>query len=134
MSADFMKSQNFEFMREGTSELADLGGFAESYLHSDPASAVAKMRLFAEQIVERIYQTHQLPKPYLAKFIDLLNNAPFTSMVPLVILDKIHLLRKIGNKGVHGEHIASKDAVSSLDECFDLALPFTHKIELNIGS
>ncbi|PNU18527.1 restriction endonuclease subunit R [Geothermobacter hydrogeniphilus] len=116
-----MTSQNFEFLREGYSELADLGGFAETYLHSDPASAVAKMRLFAEQLVARIYQIHRLPRPYQANFLDLLNNGAFTSMVPQVILDKIHLLRKIGNKGVHGDPVSVSEAVSNLDECFDLA-------------
>ncbi len=50
-----MTSQNFEFLRDGYPELADLGGFAEKYLHEDPASAVANLRLFAEQLVERIY-------------------------------------------------------------------------------
>ncbi len=30
-------------------------------------------------------------------------------MVPHVILDKIHLLRKIGNRGVHGEVVPAKD-------------------------
>lgn len=116
-----MTSQNFEFLRDGYPELADLGGFAEKYLHDDPASAVAKLRLFAEQLIERIYQTHQLQKPYQAKFIDLLTNGAFTSMVPQVILDKIHLLRKIGNRGVHGEAVPVKDAVQNLCDAFDLA-------------
>jgi len=116
-----MTSQNFEFLREKYPELADLGGFAEKYLHEDPSSAVAKLRLFAEQMVERVYQTHQLQKPFQPKFIDLLNNGAFTSMTPQVILDKIHLLRKIGNKGVHGEAVHSKDAVQNLSEAFDLA-------------
>ncbi len=116
-----MTSQNFEFLREQYPELADLGGFAEKYLHDDPASAVAKLRLFAEQLVERIYQTHQLQKPYQAKFIDLLTGGAFTSMVPQVILDKIHLLRKIGNRGVHGEVVPVKDAVQNLSDAFDLA-------------
>jgi len=116
-----MKSQNFEFLREGFPELADLGGFAEHYLHSDPASAVAKMRLFAEQLVGRIYQIHRLPKPYQANFLDLLNNGVFTAMIPQVILDKIHLLRRVGNKGVHGDPVTVREAVDNLDECFDLA-------------
>ncbi|MEA3544176.1 MAG: hypothetical protein U9R69_03040, partial [Thermodesulfobacteriota bacterium] len=76
-----MKSLNFEFLRDLAPELADLGGFAEKYLHEDPASAVGKLRLLAENLVERIYQTHQLPKPIQAKFIDLLTNDSFTSIV-----------------------------------------------------
>lgn len=115
-----MISQNFEFLREVAPELADLGGFAEKYLHEDPATAVAKLRLLAENLVERIYQTHQLPKPLQARFVDLLTNDAFISIVAPVILDKIHLLRKIGNKGVHGETVPVKDAVQNLSEAFDL--------------
>jgi len=121
MSTEIMTSQNFEFLRNVAPELADLGGFAEKYLHEDSASAVAKLRLLAENLVERIYQTHQLPKPIQAKFIDLLTNDAFTSIVAPVILDKIHLLRKIGNKGVHGYVIPVKDAVQNLSEAFDLS-------------
>ena len=116
-----MTSQNFEFLRDVAPELADLGGFAEKYLHEDPASAVAKLRLLAENLVERIYQTHHLPKPFQAKFVDLLTNGAFTSIVAPVILDKIHLLRKIGNKGVHGDTVPVDDAVQNLSEAFDLA-------------
>lgn len=41
-----MKSVNFEILRDGWPELAGLGGFAESYAHADPASALVKLRLF----------------------------------------------------------------------------------------
>jgi hypothetical protein len=45
-----MKSMNFEFIREACPELANLGAFAESYARSDPASALVKVRTFAEAI------------------------------------------------------------------------------------
>ena len=35
-----MKSINFEFLRDSWPELAELGGFAESYAHPDPASGL----------------------------------------------------------------------------------------------
>ena len=125
MIADIMKSQNFEFLREGAPELADLGGFSESYLHSDPQSAANKMRQFIEQMVGRIYQVHKLPKPFQPNFFDLINSAAFTSMVPSVILDKIHIIRKVGNKGSHGDTVTVQELVSSLSECFDLACWFS---------
>jgi hypothetical protein len=34
---ELMKSKNFEFLRPSFPELADLGGFAERYVFSDPA-------------------------------------------------------------------------------------------------
>ena len=47
MNSIIMKSINFEFLRERWPELASLGGFAEQYTASDPASAMVKLRLFS---------------------------------------------------------------------------------------
>jgi type I restriction enzyme R subunit len=49
-----MKSRNFEILRGTWPELAALGGFAESYAHDDPASALVKLRLFAENLTKDI--------------------------------------------------------------------------------
>ena len=40
-----MKSLNFEFLRPSWPQLAELGGFAESYAHPDPASSLVKLRV-----------------------------------------------------------------------------------------
>ncbi len=58
-----MKSRNFEILRASWPELADLGGFAEAYAHADPASALVKLRLFAENLTKDIYRDLGLPKP-----------------------------------------------------------------------
>src|SRR5690348_9900536 len=92
-----MKSQNFEFLRLRHRELADLGGFAEAYAHSDPASALVKMRSFIETAVAIIYETCRLPRPYTDSIFDLLNETEFRAAVPAVVLDKFHLIRKAGN-------------------------------------
>jgi len=47
-----MKSENFEILRPRWPELAALGGFAEAYAHDDPASALVKLRLFAENLTK----------------------------------------------------------------------------------
>lgn len=40
-----MKSVNFEILRPRWPETAELGGFAEAYVHSDPASALIELHL-----------------------------------------------------------------------------------------
>ena len=50
-----MKSTNFEFLRPSFPELADLVVVAECYTFSDPASALIKLRMFAETMVSAIY-------------------------------------------------------------------------------
>ena len=49
-----MNSINFELLRSKWPELAELGGFAESYVYNDPASALLKLRTFAENLTKDI--------------------------------------------------------------------------------
>ena len=76
-----MKSINFEFLRDGWGDLAALGGFAESYAHNDPQSALVKLRMFAERMVGGFYQKLGIPTPVQPTFIDLLNNDSFREIV-----------------------------------------------------
>lgn len=111
-----MKSINFEFLRASWPELAELGGLAESYAHPDPASAMVKLRAFTEQLVLWIYGKAGLPKPVRPNLNDLLNDDAFTSVVPPVVVDKLHALRIHGNKAAHGERITTETALWLLKE------------------
>ncbi len=116
-----MKSVNFEIIRDGWPELAALGGFAESYTHADPASAVVKLRLFAENLTKDIYRDLRLPKPEQPTLVDLLKNNAFAAITPKVVLDKLHALRIHGNKAAHGEPVRAHHALWLLKEAHDLA-------------
>lgn len=115
-----MKSRNFEILRGSWPELASLGGFAEAYVNDDPASALVKLRLFAENLTKDIYRDVGLPKPDHATFVDLLGNQSFAAITPKVVLDKIHALRIHGNKAAHGEPATVRTALWLLQEAFDL--------------
>ena len=115
-----MKSRNFEILRGAWPELAALGGFAEAYAHDDPASALVKLRLFAENLTKDIYRDLRLPKPDHATFVDLLGNQSFVAITPKVVLDKLHALRIHGNKAAHGEPATTRSALWLLQEAFDL--------------
>lgn len=115
-----MKSRNFEILRTSWPELASLGGFAEAYAHDDPASALVKLRLFAENLTKDIYRDLSLPKPEHATFVDLLGNQSFAAITPKVVLDKLHALRIHGNKAAHGEPATVRTALWLLQEAFDL--------------
>ena len=116
-----MKSRNFEILRGNWPELAGLGGFAEAYVHDDPASALVKLRLFAENLTKDIYRDLGLPKPEHATFVDLLGNEAFAAITPKVVLDKLHALRIHGNKAAHGEPATTRNALWLLQEAFDLS-------------
>ncbi len=117
------QSINFEFLRKKPEweTLADLGGFAEGYVWSDPVAGVVKLRSFGEVLVGWIYDALSLPKPYQASFNDLLINGAFQAVAPRVVLSKLHAVRKEGNRAAHGETIDAPTALWLLKEAFDLA-------------
>lgn len=116
-----MKSVNFEILRPRWPELAELGGFAEAYAHADPASALVKLRLYAENVTKDLYRDLRLPKPDQPAFVDLLKNAAFVSVTPKVVLDKLHALRIHGNKAAHGDEAKTQSVLWLLKEAHDLA-------------
>jgi type I restriction enzyme R subunit len=123
-----MESVNFEFLRSKWPELSGLGGFAEAYTHPDAPGAIAKLRVYCEQIVEWIHHDQRLPKPFQANLNDLLINQPFREVVPEVVLSKLHALRMAGNKSIHGNLGDTASAQRLLREAFDIGrwLHVTH--------
>lgn len=118
-----VNSVNFEFLRSKHPEMADLGGFAEQYVWTDPLGSLSKMRLFAEQMVKSIYRLNRLHCNYSDTFVDLLNNDEFKHITPRVVLEKLGALRKYGNKAAHGEAqgIAATTSNWMLKETYTLA-------------
>jgi type I restriction enzyme, R subunit len=121
-------SLNFEYLRSTWPQLTELGGMAEQYLHADPQTAVAKMRIFTEQMLAGIYRRLGFepgPKP---KLIDLLESAEFQAYAPRVVRLKLDAIRIHGNKASHGDKISPKTAQWLLRELYDVGrwLYLTH--------
>ncbi len=117
-----MKSLNFEYLRTRNEELTKLGAFAERYVHTDPASALVKLRQFGENLVADFFfekKIHRYPQSTFIEMLDLIRDRSF---VPPVVLDKLHLLRKIGNQAAHGQanKIVPRTAMLALRTAFDL--------------
>lgn len=105
--------------------MADLGGFAEQYAHSDPSSALVKLRSLAEQLTKAIYWELRLEKPDQTEFVRFLTAPPFRKAVPEVICSKLHAIRKEGNKAAHGGAVETKHALWILQETFEVSAWFT---------
>lgn len=116
-----IKSLNFEPLRAVYPELANMGGYAEHYAHTDPGSALVKLRNFAERLVDRLYIKLKLERVPQSNFVDLLHNASFQTIAQPLVLDKLHLLRRLGNRGAHGEDVETSDAVRCVQEAWQLA-------------
>lgn len=125
-----MKSQNFEFLRAKRAVLADLGGFAEQYAHSDPQASLFKQRAFVENVVVAIYTAYRLQPPFSDNLYDLMIADPFRESVPDVVQNKLHTVRKAGNAAVHPRQpITSQQALDCLYELFDAARWFYLKVD-----
>lgn len=116
-----LTSLNFEPLRPVWPELANMGGYAEHYAHSDPESALVKLRSFAVQAVDHIYRKLKLQRAPQSNFVDLLSNASFRQVATDLPLDKFHLLRKLGNRAAHGDGVLVDDARHGVREAWQLA-------------
>ncbi|KQW98767.1 DEAD/DEAH box helicase [Massilia sp. Root418] len=121
VSMQDIKSLNFEPLRSVYPELANMGGYAEHYVHTDPESALVKLRSFAERLVDRLYIKVNLERMPQSNFADLLHNASFQTIAQPLVLDKLHLLRRLGNRAAHGEDVEASDAVRCVQEAWQLA-------------
>jgi type I restriction enzyme R subunit len=116
-----MKSANFEILEDRWPELAQLGAFAESYVFTDPASAMMKLRLYAENLTKNLYRDLRLPSEDRMSFVDMLSGSAFQSAVPSVVVDKLHAIRMHGNKAAHGEKATHKTTLWLIKEAHSLA-------------
>ena len=133
-----MKSLNFEYLRSDWDELASLAGFAEQYAYADPASALVKLRSFAEQVVEIIYEKFSLQRPPQARLMELLTEDAFKQAVPRVVATIIDAIRIHGNKAAHGAEGKTSTVLWLLKETHRLGqwlyLTFTGKAQASIPS
>ena len=111
------QAANFKHL-EALPELYQLAAFAQDYACSDPQSALVKMRCLMEKIVGVIYAKLQLPVYPNASIVDKLNADSFTSVVPSKIIDKLHAIRKSGNRAAHEGKVSQQEAVWILQECY----------------
>lgn len=117
-----MQSLNFEFLRKKNEALAELGAFAETYVHSDPAGALVKLRLFGENLLSDFLCAKRMARLPQATFSELLDMVRDQHCFPAVILDKLHYLRRVGNQAAHDspQWSFAQKAMTALQTAFDL--------------
>ena len=115
-----MPASNFEFLNKKLPDLAALGEFSEQYTYADPSSSVVKLRLFSEKCVEVVYTILNLPKDSNETLNDLIEKQEFQNSVPQTVIQILHFIRKIGNKGAHGGIITSELALDLIKKSYEL--------------
>jgi type I restriction enzyme R subunit len=91
-----------------------LGALAERYFRDDPATAIFKLRQFAELLCQRIAASHALYQWDRDTFEETLRRLSFERIIPREIADVFHALRKAGNIAGHEAKGSHSDALSAL--------------------
>jgi len=114
---------NFEFVKATLPDLYQDCARAESYVHSDPRTSIIYARRTVEGLVNYVYQVEQLPLPYRQDISALMNSDEFRALAGSGIVDKLNIIRKIGNKAVHTDtRIARSEALAVVTELFHLLI------------
>ncbi|MGB0876607.1 MAG: DEAD/DEAH box helicase family protein [Mycobacterium sp.] len=115
---------NFDFLKavDWQHSYADCAR-AESYALSDPRSACFHSRRAVEQLVDFLYDVLALPIPYKTDLAAKINDTEFQSKVGLGIVNKLNLIRKLGNTAVHHtKRIPPRVALDALRELHHVTL------------
>lgn len=113
-----MQSTNFSPLKAQWPQLYEYASFAERYVHSDPHTAIVKLRCFAEILVGILYRELQLPSEPTDSFFDRLNSESYRAVVEDAVVHKLHAIRMLGNKAAHGRAISSQEALLLLKEAY----------------
>ncbi|WP_324742271.1 ATP-dependent DNA helicase [Pseudomonas veronii] len=113
-----MQSNNFSPLKAQWPQLYEYASFAERYVHSDPHTAIVKLRCFAEILVGILYRELQLPSEPTDSFFDRLNSKSYQAVVEEAVVHKLHAIRMLGNKAAHGRAISSQEALLLLKEAY----------------
>jgi type I restriction enzyme R subunit len=115
---------NFGFLAAHDSRLVRLGTLAERYFPDDPATAIVKLRQFAELMSKLIAARHALYEGERETFEATLRRLSFERIIPKEAADVFHALRKVGNSAVHEARGGHSDALNALKFARQLSIWF----------
>ncbi|MGF1691067.1 DUF4145 domain-containing protein [Photobacterium kagoshimensis] len=109
---------NFDFLKDGLSELYTQACLAERYFTNDPQSSLVKMRLFVEIACHDLGRHFSLCPPVHGELANKIKILDASGYVEGWVIDAMNSLRLEGNRSVHlteinGNHVAKLE-VSTL--------------------
>ncbi|WP_372997004.1 DEAD/DEAH box helicase family protein [Lutispora sp.] len=122
------RTSNFDFLKERWPTLARNGRLAERYLYSDTNSALFKMRLFSEELIDLLFVALKLDTVVGGTQIEKIKMLNQSNKVQPAVIDLLHIVRKIGNKAAHENYGDLKDAAECMKSIFKLSCWFYVKV------
>ena len=105
-----MKDSNFIFLQASYPDLFTLGKLVERLISIDPNSSLTKSRLFSEKLTTLIWSFEELEvtsEPQVYK----INKLYDRGIIPEIIKDILHLIRKSGNRATHTGNSSKEEAL-----------------------
>ena len=96
---------NFDFLRTTLPTVHPDCVRAESYVTSDPRAACIYGRRAVEVLIGHLYDLLALKRPYRDDLNARMNDAAFQTAAGLGIVQKLNLIRKIGNTAAHEQKV-----------------------------
>lgn len=115
---------NFGFLSVHDAKLVELAALAERYFPDDPATAIIKLRQFAELMSKLIAARHAVYEGERETFEAILRRLSFERIIPKEAADVFHALRKVGNSAVHEARGGHSDALTALKFARQLGIWF----------
>lgn len=115
-----MTSSNFHFIEEEFPLLFNLGNSAEYNLHTDPGTALMKLRQFAEHLTELIYEAVGMEFPDDNRFHMRIQKLSYEKVLPENVKDFFYNVRVKGNAANHTFVGSFEDAKHALFSSFKL--------------
>ena len=111
---------NFDFLEKYDDRVAHLARQAELYVHSDPDSALFKLRLMVE-IMARTLIEMQVPELVDSDLSVMLRSLQRSGLLTRREADDMHAIRRDGNAAVHGYDSTTPTAMRRLRDAWRLS-------------
>lgn len=121
-------ASHFSFLEKNYPELFTISELAERLIYLDPSSSLSKSRLFSEKLSQLIWKFEDLSF-FDGSQVDRINQLYYKNLIPEVIKDIFHTIRKSGNKASHDGSGSKSEALLILKKSFQLARWFYETYE-----
>lgn len=113
---------NFDIIKDFNDfkQLYDFCHEAELLAISFPSLSATSSRKALETIVKYFYVAKYGAYPEDSSLYELIENGCFSSYLDDSLLSCVHLVRKIGNNGAHGESVSKKESVICIRALYDV--------------
>ncbi|GHH99186.1 DUF4145 domain-containing protein [Neobacillus kokaensis] len=118
-----MSYRLFDFVRQFSTDLADLAGKIEDQLFEQAHATLIQARLYTEELVKIISQKEELEKVYPLKPAERIHKLYRQDIINEEIYSKLEWIRKMGNKAAHNvQEIETKDVLEAHKQLFEISV------------